>query len=362
MARILIYGGSFDPIHNGHINIAKEIMLALNIDRVIFEPALAPRWKTPNVEAKHRLEMLKIAISKYPCFEYDLFEFNSHSEENYSIDTIRYFKNKYPNDELYFLIGYDQLDKLDKWYKIDELSKLTRIVAYNRSGYDKNQGNIEKYHVLLVEGPQFDVSSTEVRELKSIDVDEDVLHYILMNKLYFASKLANRISDKRYYHSVEVAMLALKVANNNSIDPLKAFQAALLHDIGKEVEQDETLNIMNAELIDYKNIPKFSYHQFVGAYLAKTLFKIEDKEVVDAIKFHATGNSDMTPIGMIVYASDKIEPTRGFDSSKLIESLVNDYYSGFITVLAENKKFLLNKNASIDNPLTTACMNQYLKY
>ncbi|MCH5171640.1 MAG: nicotinate (nicotinamide) nucleotide adenylyltransferase [Erysipelotrichales bacterium] len=360
MKKILIYGGSFDPIHNGHIKVAKKVKTALGIDKVVFELAKAPRWKTPLVESKHRLNMLKMALMPYKDFEYDLFEYNSKDEINYSYNTALYFKELYPNDELYMLIGYDQVNKLHDWYEIDKLSKLVHIVAYNRKGEEVSVDNISKYNVTIVKGPLYSTSSTSVRNFKSIDIDNNVLSYILNNQLYFASKVKNYMSIKRYAHSVEVAMLALIIAKNNKINKLSTFKAALLHDIGKEVDAKSNDDIMHKHFEEYCDLPKFANHQFVGAHLAKRDFKINSKDILEAIKYHATGNANMNKIGMIVYTSDKIEPTRGFDSSDLIKEVVENLETGFVKVLAANKEYLLEHHGDIHNRLTDACMRQYL--
>lgn len=360
MARILIYGGSFDPIHNGHIKVAKRVKTALSIDKVVFELAKAPRWKTPHVESKHRLNMLKMAIEPYSDFEYDLFEYNSKEEVNYSYNTALYFKSKYPHDELYMLIGYDQVNQLEDWYEIDKLSTLVHILAYNRKEEVLNIKNIEKYHVTIIKGPLYNVSSTKVRDFKSLELNENVLRYILDNRLYFASKVKNFLSDKRYEHSVSVALLALNVAKHNKINKLKTFQAALLHDIGKEVEINTSKRIMEKYYQEFLDLPSFATHQFVGEYLARKEFNVKSREVLEAIKYHATGNKEMNKIAMIIYAADKIEPTRGFDSSALIRSVIDNYKDGFIEVLAANREFLLKHRGDISNRLTDACMKQYL--
>ena len=207
MKKILIYGGSFDPIHKGHIKVAKKVKTALQIDKVVFELASSPRWKTPYVQPLDRLKMLKMAIMSYSDFEYDLFEYNSSDEINYSYNTALHFKELYPEDELYMLVGYDQVNKLHDWYKIDELSKIVHIVAYNRKGEEVSEANIQKYHVIIIKGKLYNTSSTRIRNFQSIDLDSNVLRYILDNHLYFASKVHNLLSDKRYRHSVEVASL-----------------------------------------------------------------------------------------------------------------------------------------------------------
>lgn len=361
MSRILIFGGSFDPIHNGHIKVANKVKKNLQIDKVYFELAASPRWKTPNVSSKDRLNMLKLAIEGIKGFDIDTYELDSDKEINYSIDTVKYLKNKFPNDEIFFLIGYDQVNKLHDWYKIDELASLAHLVAYNRKDNQKlNEENIIKYHVQIVEGPYYNISSTMVRNFKSIEVNKNVLRYMLDNRLYYASKAQNFLTVYRYEHSVEVALLALEIAKSNKLNKLNVFKAALLHDIGKDIKEEESLKIMQTYFKEYMDLPQYAYHQFVGSYLAKKEFGVSNIGIIEAIKYHCTGNSNMGNIAKVVYASDKIEPTRGFDSSMLIKECIKNYETGFIKVLEANREYLLSKNANINDKLTNACMSYYL--
>lgn len=111
---------------------------------------------------------------------------------------------------------------------------------------------------------------------------------------------------------------------------------------------------------EYMDLPQYAYHQFVGSYLAKKEFGVSNIGIIEAIKYHCTGNSNMGNIAKVVYASDKIEPTRGFDSSMLIKECIKNYETGFIKVLEANREYLLSKNANINDKLTNACMSYYL--
>ena len=117
---------------------------------------------------------------------------------------------------------------------------------------------------------------------------------------------------------------------------------------------------MKEEYPEYLDLPYFAYHQFVGEHISKEIFNIRDKEVLTAIKFHATGCDNMNVLGQIVYSSDKIEPTRGFDSRELIQSCLNDYHKGFIEVLKANKEYLMQTKKDINNRLTKGCFDKYL--
>lgn len=362
---LVIFGGTFDPIHNGHLRISEAASKKLNAS-LIFVPAKSPRWKTPEETSNQRLEMLKIAL-KDATFNYEIceYELNSKDEVNYSIDTVRYLISIHPNDTLYFLIGADQVNKFGDWKDAKELSKLAKICFVNRPGIELNNKVIEEYGMVDLEFYESgEVSSSAIREMKSIDLPFEVLNYIERNRLYYVKKLAKYLPEKRLNHSIEVANLTYKVAKVNNLKPIeKYFYAALFHDLGKTYKNDgeDMISLMKEYYPDYLDLPPFAYHQFIGEFLAHRDFGIDDPEILDAIKFHCTGKANMSALGMVVYACDKIEPTREFDSTWLIDACMKNWKIGFLTTLEDNKKYLLAHNKDITNKLTDECFAQYLK-
>lgn len=360
----ILFGGTFDPIHNGHVRIASAASLKLNAD-VIFIPARSPRWKTPLTTYKERLAMLKLAIKQCPSgTTISDFEIKSNADINYTIDTVRHFKKKYPKDKLYLLIGADQVNRFSEWKNAEEIANLAQITFVSRPSVKLDQNVIKTYHMLdlsfLESG---DVSSTSFREMKSIDIPEKVLDYIEKHKLYFFSKLEKILPKDRLEHCIQVANLSLRIAKVNKLPNLeKYYFAGLLHDVGKTYykEDENMISLMKKYYPQYINFPSFSYHQFIGEHLANEIFGIEDKEILEAIKYHCTGNENMSTLGMVVYTSDKIEPTRGFDSRWLINSCLANYKQGFIDTLIDNKKYLLAHNKDITNDLTDKCFEMYL--
>ena len=360
----IILGGTFDPVHNGHLRIASVAAKKFSA-KIIFVPNKAPRWKEPLTDIAHRKAMLEIALKK-ANFEYEIsdYEVNKQDDINYSIDTVKYFKNKYPKDNLYFLIGADQVNQFEKWQDAVELAKLATIVYSSRPGFKLNEKNIKEFNMVSLDFEQSgDVSSSDIRELKSLDLDEDVLRYIEDNNLYFIGKISKYVNKARLSHSIQVARLAYKIAKVNNLEtPERYYIAAILHDVGKTstCDNEDAVEFMKKHYPEYLDLPRFAYHQFIGEYIAKKDFGIKDEEILEAIKFHCTGNSNMKRIGMVVYASDKIEPTRQFDSTWLINSCLKDWYQGFIDTLTDNKKYLLGHAKDITNKLTDACFKQYL--
>ena len=354
----IIFGGGFDPIHLGHLNMALVARDTLK-GEVIFVPAKIAVWKEDSISQEHKLAMINLAIKGYDGFKVDTFELDQE-EQPRSYKTVAHFKKKYPKDNLYFLIGQDQVNAFDQWANPDEIAKNAQIVYYARPKYVVNQDNIKRFNMMALEGPSVDVSSSDVRNLKSVAVPEEVLKYIEDNNLYFISKIRPYIKETRFLHSCEVAHLAYRLAKMHGADYQKAYIAGILHDIAKGIDKDESLTLMKQLYPEYLDIGAYAYHQFLGEMLAKRDFEVVDEEILNAIKFHTTGRKDMCWLEKLIYATDKIEPTRQFDSSKLIKAMEEDLNSGFLTVLKANYEYLKQHNKSIDNRLSDECFKVYL--
>ena len=358
---IILFGGVFDPIHNGHINMAENAQKALR-GEVFFIPAPISVWKDTSAPIEDKINMIKLAIQDNPHFHIDTFEADSGKKVNYSIDTVRYFKENYPNDDLYYLIGSDQVNEFHRWKEAELLSKMARIIYFDRPDVILSNDNVSRFNMLKIDGPGVIMSSTDSKSLKNLNLPEEVIYYIGKHRLYYIKRMQNYISEKRLDHSLSVAKLALKIAKSNKLNnPYRYYVAALLHDIGKLKEIEKQKEIVEEYFPEYLNMPPFSYHQFVGAYIAEKDFEIKDENILNAIKFHATGNENMDIMGKIIYAADKIEPTRGFDSTELINNMLDNAEKGFIKVLKANKEFLENHRGDINNPLTSKCFDRYLR-
>lgn len=358
--RRIIFGGAFDPIHNGHINMARKAAKALD-GEVIFVPARISVWKTVSAPKEDKIAMLDLALKGIEGFSINLFEMNSDKEIDYSIDTVKYFKEKYPDDELFLLIGSDQVNEFHRWKDAEEIARLAQVVFYTRPNIALNE-NVEKYKMLKIDGSGIEVSSTRIRELKDFNLPIEVLFYIVEHNLYEGmAKLKLIMTPHRLNHSKSVAKTAYDIALANKIEnPIKAFIAGLLHDIGKDISLEKQKELTKKHFPQYMDLPDFAFHQFAGAVLAESMFEIKDKDILEAICYHSTGYKNMCELAKIIYASDKIEPTRGFDSSDLIKAMKNNVDEGFKTVLKANRDFLLEHEKSIENPLTYICFKQYL--
>ena len=360
MKNIILFGGAFDPVHNGHLNMAEVAANFLDAE-VVFIPARISVWKTESVSAIDKLNMLEIAIKNHPNFSISRIEIDSNQDINYSIDTIKNFKDSHTDDNLFLLIGTDQVNSFDKWKCPDEIAEIVQIVYFDRPGLELNRSNIERFKMKNIPGEMREVSSSDIRECKCLDIPLGVLDYIIEHNLYFINKIKCYLKPSRFIHSASVAKLAYEIAvENGVVHQDKYLIAGLLHDVGKYLSKEDTLKIMNEHFAEYLYLEPMIYHQFTGKYIVETVFGINDKEILDAIEFHTTGNGNMSDLSKVLYCSDKIEPTRGFDSTKLINNMKVNINSGMRSVLISNIEYYEKHKVNYLNPLTKACIKAYL--
>ena len=357
----IIFGGAFDPIHNGHLNMAENAKKALN-GEIILVPARISVWKENSAPVSDKINMIELAIKNRKGFSVEKYELESEKEITYSIDTVRFLKEKYPSDQLYLLIGTDQVNEFHRWKEADKIADLVQIVFFSRPDYELKKENVEKYHMVQIPGQEMEVSSTKIRELKCFNLPDDVLFYVVKHDLYEGMVELNRIlSPHRLAHSKSVAKLAYEIAVSNQFEnPIRYYVAGLFHDIGKDIPIEKQFEITKKHFPEYADMEEFAFHQFAGSILVQEMFEIKDEDIINAIRYHSTGSDDMDLMAKIIYAADKIEPTRGFDSSEYISEMKKDAEQGFKIVLQANKEYLENKHKSVENPLTYKCFNKYL--
>ena len=189
--KVGIFGGTFDPVHIGHIITTRFVLEKRGLDKIIFIPCNISPLKT-SVESSfpiHRLNMLKLAIEDIPQFEFSDYEINK-GDVSYTYDTLLEMKKYYEHLEL--IIGFDNLIVFDKWKNPDKIFEIANVVAMKRN----TETEIKIAHkyfdkTIVLDTPTIEISSTEIRErvTKKLPVDylvpEKVKEYILTNGLYF---------------------------------------------------------------------------------------------------------------------------------------------------------------------------------
>jgi len=190
--KIGILGGSFDPVHKAHIELAKAVYEQCELDLLLFVPARQAALKDNEVcaTAQDRLNMLEIATKNLSInYQIDTFELDK-DEVSYSIDTAKYLYNKYPNAKLVWIIGSDHIGKLDKWKDVDQLCNIVEFACAKRDGYPLQADTIPlSAKIEYVKFEPILVSSTEIRKHlkngKNLEtmLESKVISYIKDKKL-----------------------------------------------------------------------------------------------------------------------------------------------------------------------------------
>ena len=210
MERIGIFGGTFDPIHFGHIHTAKQTAQWLNLDKLLILPSHIPPHKSKtSATAEQRLAMVDIVCQKDPALILDKRELNKHSP-SYTVETLREIKTEYAQAQLFFIVGMDSLLTFNTWHKYQEILSLCHLVVNTRPNYQIDRNNIEltqllENHqishlnelkqkeagsILLHDSKDWRISSTEIRKkIKSKHncselLPKDILSYINKEQLY----------------------------------------------------------------------------------------------------------------------------------------------------------------------------------
>lgn len=192
--KVGLMGGTFDPIHLGHLIAAESARESAHLDEVWFLPAHVPPHKTrqPTASAQERLIMAKLATEDHEQFRVSDLELHREGA-SYTVDTMNQLKDRHPDYEFYFIIGADMVVDLVNWHKIDELLELTRFIGLARPGMVKDWSVVPEHILARVQRadmPRIDISSTDLRaRLKEKRSCRYLLHpnverYIREKKLY----------------------------------------------------------------------------------------------------------------------------------------------------------------------------------
>ena len=164
--RTAVFGGSFDPIHLGHLILARDVLEQTDVDRILFMPAYqAPLRKLkPLASAQDRLDLIRASISHEPFFEVSEFELQAKGT-SYTVDTIEALLAKSAPNSFSLIIGADQLARLPKWYNVEKLVKMVEFICLDRPGFPLAAPSVlDNLRWRSIKARQMDISSSEIRE------------------------------------------------------------------------------------------------------------------------------------------------------------------------------------------------------
>ena len=320
-----IMGGTFDPVHKGHLLMAEAAINQLKLDEVLFIPDGDPPHKAELAPAEDRLNMVELAVQSREGFRVLDMEVK-RAGQTFTVDTLEYLTRDHPSDRFFFIVGADTLLLVDTWRNFPRVaSLLSGIACAPRAGIreeasDRQIAHLkEKYNlnVTRLSMAPVDVSSTEVRRLVARGlsvarmVPDAVAEYIRDHELYLdpmLTELQRSLSKERYRHTPGGEQTAVKLAELYGEDPEKARVAALLHDCARCLDSAEMRRLVGERMGG--TALRALMHALAGAALAKERYGIEDEHVLGAIRWHTTGHEGMTRLEKIVYLADFIEPNR----------------------------------------------------
>ncbi|MDR0316656.1 MAG: nicotinate (nicotinamide) nucleotide adenylyltransferase [Treponema sp.] len=340
--KLAILGGSFNPIHKGHLFLADTALSSLNYDRVVMVPALRSPFKLSASEmensAAQRLEMLAASIAGNPRLTFDDCEIR-RGGVSYTVDTLRDIITRYmPDEKPGLIIGDDLAAEFLQWHKSREILHMADIIIARRVHTQRIE---YPYPNIQIANERLEISSALIRERIQTGaawrdlVPPAACAIIEEQRLYGckknagnsessaapASDLVLRVEEAvrksldagRFLHSRNTAILAWDLCQRFGLDPALGYLAGVAHDLAKQMDGETLLRLAEK---DGKPITKLQQkksgllHGRACAVLLREQFGIHNEDVLEAVALHTSGSDNMGPLAKVIYIADKLEVSR----------------------------------------------------
>ena len=351
--KIGIYGGTFNPIHTGHIHAAKQAMEILGLQKLLMIPdRIAPHKEIPSGSPtpQQRLQMLRLAVEGEPGIEVSDIELKREGK-SYTYLTVEALREEYPDAEIFLLMGTDMFLSFHSWMNPERITAhATLAVMYRgekgeKAKIDARKAEMEAegVRVALVCNDTINISSTQLRRLIAFRCASEFLPkgvegYIREKGLYDANAnwknlpmeelepiVIRLLNPNRVNHVLGCRDTSIELAKRWGADMTDAARAGILHDITKALDGPLQLTLCReyGTMLDefgYK-YPK-TLHALTGSLVADRIFG-ESEAVVSAICHHTTGKADMSLLEKIIYVADYMEPNRNFPGVEELRRLAD---------------------------------------
>ncbi len=366
--KLAILGGSFNPIHNGHLALAEAALLAFKYDRIILIPSFQSPFKSEfkGTTARDRLDMTAAAISGNPRLTLDDCEVRREGV-SYTIDTVDYIDKKYrPEGKLGLIIGDDLAADFHKWRQAEELVTRTDIILAHRISrkevpfryphkrlkndiVELSSGDVRdsiknktNWHPLVPPGVRFIIEERGLYEKRR---EPHPLAYLIAQVEDHVRRL---LPFDRFLHSRNTALLSFDLCCRFGYDPYKGYLAGITHDICKAMGDKRIIELAQRDgqrigKIEQKK-PSLLHGRAAAVYIREN-FNITDEDVLEAVRLHTYASDSMGTLAKIVYITDKIEVGReGIDPKMRDFKKYKDLDTLFELVFKENVAYLSSKN------------------
>ncbi len=378
MAKIGIYGGTFNPIHNGHLYIARAAKDQLNLDEIWWVVSGNPPHKDQEILSRiERFEMCCNSLEDQEGMKVKDFELY-RLDECYTYELLESLKKHFAEHQFFFIMGEDSLNQFCDWVNPNRIAEAADLVVAARD--DGSIKNLEQTaqeirkkfqaRVHLLKTKEMPISSTEIRKRaakgKEIEnlVPKAAKDYIMTRGLYtehetsfdfvgICEKLKKKLKSSRYRHTIGVMETAANLAMRYRMPIEKLRIAGLLHDCAKCYDNKELLALCKKYGLTVTHAQKASPHLLhakVGAYLAEHEYGITDSEIINAILAHTTGSCDMSLTAQILFVADYIEPNRSFRGrlDEIRQMAYVDLDVCTLMIIENTLEFIEKKNDPID--------------
>lgn len=393
MARIGIYGGSYNPPHIGHCLAAAEMVRHLELDRLIIMPAATPPHKSlpeGSPTPEDRLALCHLSFAGIAQAEVSDLELRRQGP-SYTVDTLKELRELYPSDELFLIMGTDMLLSFDQWRSPEEIAAMATLAVMHREKDETLWSQVREKaarfsrelnaKIVLIQNRCVEISSTTVRRLLAMGAPgylEPASERMILDHGWYLSganlkdlpfselkKISLSLHDEhRRAHVIGCSETAEALAVRFGADPSLAAQAGILHDVTKAFGAAEQLHICERYGIVLSELqrdnPKL-LHAKTGAVIAREIFGACE-EVCQAICWHTTGRANMTLLEKIIYLADYIEPNRSFAGvDSLRQTVWNDLNAGMYQGV-DMTVSLLRKQGKIIDPDSLSAWQYYHQF
>ena len=344
--RILLYGGSFNPPHLGHVDAVRAALAHGWAEKVIVMPtAESPHKPLPLLSptAEERFALCRLAFEEIEEAEVSDLELK-RGGISYTSDTVDTLQELNPEDEVGFLMGTDMFLTLESWHEYEELFEDTHILVLPRGEHEldmlreKAAEYVERYRwqIQIIDKTPLELSSTEVRralpERSGVKLlGEKVYAEIIRRRCYGAKPDLHWLRERAYAmlkprripHVQGCEEMAVAMAECWREDKGRAAEAAILHDCTKRLSGEEHLALCEKYAIPIDEIERDNeqlLHSKTGAYVARDIFGV-DEGIASAIFWHTTGRPHMTTLEKILYLADAAEPNRDYPGVEKLRKL-----------------------------------------